>query len=223
LYSEICEIRSIDEKIIKYFDKWPHHHKYDGDLIDKYFEDFIAEFDENIISENDIIAKINEGHYKVDLPEGIAIQILEENPSCPTCGKIGRKVFNSVFKSNVKAGSLSKIELDKVNFICYNSNCETVYYDDNKMIINHAELNIEIWFKKASKRKIICYCNNIDKEQIREAIKKNNLESWEEITSHYRKKVIENCEILNPTGYCCRETFDKLVNKLKKKQYGSKK
>jgi copper chaperone CopZ/bacterioferritin-associated ferredoxin/CRISPR/Cas system-associated endoribonuclease Cas2 len=176
----------------------------------------VFEFDENIISEKEIIAKINEGHYKVDIPEGMEITVLADIPPCPTCNKIGKKVFNSVFKSNVKPASLQKIDMKKQNYICYNSDCETVYYNENKMIIDHSELKREVWFKKVAKRKIICYCNNIDKEQIREAIKNYNFESWEDITSHYRKKVIEKCEVLNPTGYCCRDTFDKVVNKLKK-------
>jgi len=175
----------------------------------------VFEFDEKVISDKEIITKINEGHYKVDLPEGMEVTISDNLPPCPTCNKIGKKVFNSVFRSNVKSDSLQKIDMNKQNYICYNSDCETVYYDDNKTTISHSELKREIWFKKVAKRKIICYCNNIDKEQIREAIKIHNLETWEDITSHYRKKVIEKCEVLNPTGYCCRETFDKVVNKLK--------
>ena len=175
----------------------------------------VFEFDENIISEEEIIAKINEGHYKVDIPAGMRITRLSDIPPCPSCNKIGKKVFNSVFKSNLKAESLQKIDMKMQNYICYNPDCKTVYYNENKMIIKHSELKREIWFKKVAKRKIICYCNNIDKEQIREAIEKYDLESWEDITSHYRKKVIEKCEVLNPTGYCCQDTFDKVVNELK--------
>ena len=176
----------------------------------------VFEFDENIISEKKIIAKINEGHYKVDLPKGMEITASKNIPPCPTCNKIGKEVFNSVFKSNVKSESTHKIGMNSQNYICFNSDCETVYYNENEMTINHSELKREIWFKKVSKRKIICYCNNIDKEQIKEAINEYKLGTWEEITSHYRKKVIEKCEILNPTGHCCRETFNKVVNKLKK-------
>jgi hypothetical protein len=44
----------------------------------------------------------------------------------------------------------------------------------------------------------------------------HQLTTWEGITSHYRKKVIEKCEILNPTGYCCRNTFAKVASKLSK-------
>lgn len=176
----------------------------------------IFEFDEEIITEKEIISKINEGHYKVDIPKGMKINILDKVPSCPRCNKIGEKVFNSVFNSIVKSESLTKIDMNKQNYICFNSDCDTIYYDDNKMSIELSELKREIWFKKSAKRKIICYCNNIDKEDIRNAIKNYNLETWEEITSHYRKKVIEKCEKLNPTGYCCRETFNKVVHKLKK-------
>ena len=78
-----------------------------------------------------------------------------------------------------------------------------------------SHLRREIWFKKSSKKKTICYCNNIDREQIKEAVQIYGLKTWEEITSHYRTNVIEKCELLNPTGACCRETFDKVVDKMK--------
>ncbi len=34
--------------------------------------------------------------------------------------------------------------------------------------------------------------------------------------SHYREKVNEKCEVLNPTGYCCRELVDEVVSDIKK-------
>ncbi len=173
-------------------------------------------FDENVLSVEEIISKINESHYKVDSNGISKIYNSEKIVNCPTCNKKGKKVFNSVFKSNVKAESFSKIDLNGDNYICFNPDCETVYYNDKGLVIHYSELKREIWFKNFAERKIICYCNNIDREQINLALKDHNLETWEEITSHYRKKVIEKCEILNPTGYCCRETFDKEVKKFKR-------
>ena len=129
---------------------------------------------------------------------------------CPICSEKGQKVVNTVFKSNLKPDSFKKIDLDVNNYICLNSKCEIAYYNE-KIQININELRRELWFKTSSKRKIICYCNNIDEEQIEEAVNEHNLTTWNEITSHYRKKVIENCENLNPTGHCCRKNFDETV------------
>ena len=168
------------------------------------------EFDGNVISEEEIIAKINEGHYKVVGQEYLVNQV--DVPICPTCGKKGALVPNTIFLSMLKSESSGLIKAEKEHFICLNPDCNTAYYNA-ELSIDKANLKREIWFKKGTKRKIICYCNNIDREQIKDAVQNHGLETWEEITSHYRKKVIEKCDLLNPTGFCCRSTFDKVVNK----------
>jgi len=173
----------------------------------------LFEFDETIITEEEIIAKINEGHYKVDTDKDI-IENIVDIPTCQTCNISGQLVPNTVFNSILVTESKSKIDLEKKNYICLNPECNTAYYND-ELTISKSELKRELWFKKGTERKIICYCNNIDKSMMKDAIVNHNLSTWEEITSHYRKKVIEKCDILNPTGFCCRNTFDKVVGKIK--------
>ena len=173
----------------------------------------IISFDEKIVSEAQIISKINEGHYKVETNDK-NIEVKSLATECPACKKSGQMVPNTVFKSNLKPESINKINFDEKNYICLSPICEVAYYGKNFLIYLN-ELKRPLWYKKSSKKKIICYCNNIDKQQIKEAISEHQLSSWEEITSHYRKKVIEKCETLNPTGLCCRSTFDKVVNKIK--------
>ena len=169
-------------------------------------------FDENLVSEEEIIAKINETHYKVVGREDVqnSIQI----PECLTCHKSGELVPNTVFKSILKRDNGHLIDLNTKNYICINPDCETAYYSEDSQI-SHDALRREIWFKKAAKNKIICYCNNINGKQIKDAVQNHNLETWEEITDHYRTKVIERCEYFNPTGNCCRETFNKKVEEIK--------
>ncbi len=175
-------------------------------------DDAKIEFDENLISEEEIIAKINEGHYKVVGQEDLVNQV--DLPHCPSCGKKGALVPNTIFRAMLKPEFSDLIKAESKHFICLNPDCNTAYYNEN-LSIDKTNLKREIWFKKGTKRKIICYCNNIDREQIKDAVQNHGLETWEEITSHYRKKVIEKCDLLNPTGFCCRSTFDKVVNKFK--------
>ncbi len=175
-------------------------------------DDAKIEFDENIISPEEIIAKINEGHYKVVGQEDLVNQV--HIPLCPECNKKGALVPNTIFRAMLKPEVSSFIKAGKEHFICLNPDCNTAYYNED-LNIDKADLRREIWFKKGTERKIICYCNNIDREQIKDAVQNHHLETWEEITSHYRKKVIEKCERLNPTGYCCRSTFNKVVHKFK--------
>jgi hypothetical protein len=100
-----------------------------------------------------LLPKFNEGHYKVDGREQIVIKTKTDAPPCPVCGKTGQKVFNSVFKSNIKPESFSKIDLKGSNYICFNSNCEIAYYDEADLRINQNELKRPLWFKKAAKKK----------------------------------------------------------------------
>jgi copper chaperone CopZ len=167
-------------------------------------------FSEHIVSEKEIITIINKGHYKVKDNE--TFYTVKNTSLCPQCKQQGRLVPNTVFKSNLKSSSLNKIKPNANNYICMNPDCNIAYYNaSNNSFIDKSELKRELWFKKGTKRKIICYCNNIDTEMIKNAVKNNYLETWEEITSYYRKKVIEKCEIINPVGICCREQFKKVV------------
>ncbi len=173
-------------------------------------DDAQIEYDERVISEKEIIAKINEGHYKVTGHEDIINEI--DIPNCPACSKKGALVPNTVFRSNINTEHFNRIDMSVEHFICLNPDCNIAYYNEG-LSIDKSLLKRELWYKKGTKRKIICYCNNIDREQIKDAVQQHNLLTWEEITSHYRKKVIEKCDRLHPTGYCCRNTFNKVVNK----------
>ncbi len=175
--------------------------------------------DENLLTEEDLINRINQGHYKVDLPKKNPFQFRVDINRCPVCEKPGQLVPNSVFQSNLKPGSLSKINLKAQNYICLNPSCSVAYYNtENKFTVDKSELKRELWFKEGTERKIICYCNNIDTEQIEKAVKENGLTTWEQIVSKYRSAPIEKCEILHPAGNCCRENFDKTVQRIKNKE-----
>ncbi|RLD68118.1 MAG: hypothetical protein DRI84_00615 [Bacteroidetes bacterium] len=166
------------------------------------------EFDENQISEEEIITKINEGHYKVIGKEHIKNELII--PDCPECKRTGKLVPNTIFKAILNRESQQLIDRNQKNYICMNTDCNVAYYTPNSTL-DLSHLRREIWFKKSSKKNIICYCNNIDREQIEEVVKIHGLQTWEEITSHYRSKVVEKCEQLNPTGSCCRDTFAKSI------------
>ena len=81
-------------------------------ILDKYINHVTdtgkINFDDTLISEEEIIAKINEGHYKVAGFENITNAI--ETPVCPTCGQSGQFVSNTVFKSNLKPDFFKQID-----------------------------------------------------------------------------------------------------------------
>ena len=176
----------------------------------------VFEIDDSIISKEQLIETINKGHYKVELPSGIKVSPSQAIAQCPTCYKQGQLVPNSVLRSNLKPATYKKIILEDEFLICMNSTCDNAYYTTkHKQLIDKSELKRELYFKQGSTKEIICYCNNVDKQQIKEAFQSQKLEVWEDVMSHYRTKVLEKCEVLNPTGLCCRELFEDVVQNFK--------
>lgn len=165
-------------------------------------------YDVNKLSYHTLIEKINESHYKVDLEGFDHNSSKKELPFCPSCGKAGQLVPNSVFRSILLAETYNKVDFDDEFQICLNPKCPTAYYSSEKdQVVDKTALKRELWYKEGTKRKIICYCNNVDTEQIDKASKDFGLHSWDEVMHHYRKKVIERCEVLNPTGLCCKDVY----------------
>lgn len=165
-------------------------------------------YDVNKLSYHTLIEKINESHYKVDL-EGFDFNSSKKDlPACPSCGKSGQLVPNSVFRSILLAETYNKLNFDDEFQICLNPKCLAAYYSSEKnQVVDISALKRELWYKEGAKRKIICYCNNVDTKQIDKASEYFGLHSWDEVMKHYRKKVIERCEVLNPTGLCCKDTY----------------
>ena len=176
-------------------------------------------YDVNKLSYHTLIEKINEGHYKVDI-EGFESNAKSNKqiPPCPTCGQVGQLVPNTVFRSILLAEVFAKTDFEDEFQICMTPSCPTAYYSTEKnQVIDKSELKRELWYKDGSKRKIICYCNNVDTDQIEEAYSDFGLQKWNAVMGHYRKKVIEKCEVLNPTGLCCKATFDLFESEIQKK------
>ncbi len=172
--------------------------------------------DEAKLSEQELISTINQGHYKVDLPEGIANANVKEVPPCPTCGKPGAEVPNTVLRSNLKPNTYKKTILEDDFNICMNPSCNVAYYTTKRnQLIDKSELKRELYFKEGTQRAIICYCNNIDRDQIETVVTQHHITDWDEAMGFYRNKVQEKCEILNPTGLCCRNLFEEVVEEIK--------
>jgi len=173
-------------------------------------------YDVNKLSYHTLIEKINEGHYKVDI-EGYERSVSEKVISpCPTCGQTGQLVPNTVFRSLLMPETFNKTDFEDEFQICMNPTCPTAYYSTEKhQVIDKSELKRELWYKEGALRKIICYCNNIDTEQIDSAASDFGLYSWDDVMQHYRQKVIEKCEVLNPTGLCCKDTYYDYTEKQK--------
>ena len=172
-------------------------------------------FDDSEVSTEELIAKINETHYKVDLPESAAIPVLEiKKEACPICKQPMENVPNTVLRSNVIPEVYKKLDTEAEYQMCINPTCEGAYASGGKTVVKATEVKRELYFKDSSTRKIICYCNNVDRAQVTDAVKNHSLKSWEDVMGHYRSKVQEKCEFLHPLGTCCREEFSQFVEEM---------
>jgi len=66
----------------------------------------------------------------------------------------------------------------------------------------------------SSKTETICYCNNITRKEITQTIKETGLKTIPDIKKHLREKIVSNCAELNPTGKCCHESFNSVIQKV---------
>ena len=170
--------------------------------------------DEKRLSKTQLIGIINQGHYKVDLTDVSDINSKPDSTFfCPKCGVIGLEVPSTVLRSNLKAAAYKRTDLVDKFLICMSSTCDIAYYTTEKrQLIGLRELKRELYFKQGSTKQIVCYCNNIDVFQIESALKDRRSTKWEDVMGYYRSKVIEKCEVLNPSGLCCRPYFDEVVS-----------
>jgi DNA gyrase/topoisomerase IV subunit B len=113
----------------------------------------------------------------------------------------------------VKPDKKGQIKQGDEFFLCMDGKCDTSYFNRKGDLLLRAEdIKVPLWYKDKENKKTACYCNNISFEQVREQVTKNGKTIWRDIVSAYRKKPICKCDLLNPTGGCCTDTFYAVIN-----------
>lgn len=141
-----------------------------------------------------------------------------EQRLCPTCGLEGKKVKFKTVKNLVK----KEVKKNDSYQICLNSNCKIVYYNNPESILyDLSDLKVKVWFKDVADENVpICYCSNITRKEIKEAVVKGYT-TISEIRNYTGKNVTGNCLTENPTGDCCHRAMDKEISKYSNKIYKS--
>ena len=57
----------------------------------------------------------------------------------------------------------------------------------------------------------ICYCNKITDHEIIKTVKETGLTSIADVKGFLRDEIVSNCAELNPTGMCCYQSFDAVI------------
>ena len=139
-----------------------------------------------------------------------------ENPKslleCPQCRQYGEQVSNLTVYSLTQKAYKSDIErkgTDHFN-ICLNPECECVYYNEEKTVF-HDQLKTPFHLKNSAATYMVCYCLNITKEEIIDAVHNKKLTGMKDIMRELKGEPPCMCEKNNPTGLCCEEAFNTII------------
>ena len=133
---------------------------------------------------------------------------------CPLCNKASKKISSITIKSMIKQEYKKNITKFGSFYFCNNPYCSIVYFK-NKKVIKENEVIKKVAIKEWVNPKIICYCFNLTKEKLIENIL---LHGKNYIFKSIKNKINKskcNCEKENPSGKCCLNDIQKIINELK--------
>lgn len=118
-------------------------------------------------------------------------------------------------KYNVVESLQDQINLKDKWSVCVNPACDCSYFSKT-MELSTADLNVQLFFKDESDSVPICYCSNITRGEVKEAVK-NGCKSIDDIQNYTKKDLTGLCEERNPLGKCCRNVFLRTISDSLKK------
>ncbi|MBL6730762.1 MAG: (2Fe-2S)-binding protein [Flavobacteriales bacterium] len=120
---------------------------------------------------------------------------------CPKCGIPSAKVSLEVVKN------FTKVEIPEESdySVCVNPNCDLAYFSKDKSF-RIDKLNELLFFKDKSDNAPICYCSNLTRGEIKNAVK-NGSKTIDDVQEHTGKNITGKCKTENPLGQCCRNSF----------------
>jgi hypothetical protein len=129
---------------------------------------------------------------------------------CPKCGLPAVEVNVEAVKFNVIQSLQAMINVKNKWNVCVNPKCDCSYFSKTKEL-STADLNVSLFFKDKSDNMPICYCSNLTRGEIKEALK-NGCKSIDDVQNYTKKNVTGICEERNPLGKCCRNVFLKTIS-----------
>jgi len=124
---------------------------------------------------------------------------------CPKCGFPAIGVNEKAVRFNIIDSKKGMISAPSKWSMCNNPNCDCTYFSKN-IIFNTSDLIVSLFFKDASDNVPICYCSNLTRREIQNAVK-NGCKTIDDVQNYTKKNITEFCEERNPLGKCCRNVF----------------
>ncbi|MBN1181353.1 MAG: (2Fe-2S)-binding protein [Bacteroidales bacterium] len=122
---------------------------------------------------------------------------------CPQCGIPAIHVGEKVVLFYIKTAD--SLPTGKKWSACPNSECEIAYFTKGYDIYQK-DLTVKLFYKRGDIDVPICYCSNLKRGEIHEAVKAGCL-SIDQVQEYTGKDITGYCEEKNPLGKCCRNAF----------------
>lgn len=145
------------------------------------------------------------------IPAGVEA---EADPrACPLCGDRGLRVLKVTVATHVPEKFWS--HLSEGFYFCSNPACGMFYFNNvSKTYFLKDEVKTRFGLKEREPPRPICYCLQVTEETIeREIIEKGCCDSLEDIVAFTRAGTGKWCLTTNPSGKCCREYLERVVEK----------
>lgn len=124
---------------------------------------------------------------------------------CPECGHPGERIHNATVKSMVAGQDVG----DHDYSLCPNPACEVVYFRQAH-VFRKGDVRVRVWFKETEEPLPICYCSNLTRHEIVEAVKAGNT-TIEAVRKATGAMTTGKCLTENPTGRCCHKVFQEII------------
>lgn len=124
---------------------------------------------------------------------------------CPRCGHPGIKVNNKAVIYNLRKSAEAKRDVSLRWNACINPDCRCSYFIKDKEFTTEDLIN-PLFYKDKSDNVPVCYCSNLTRGEIKNAVE-NGCRTISEVQKFTKKKNTGNCEKINPLGKCCKQVF----------------
>lgn len=129
---------------------------------------------------------------------------------CPNCGSIGVAVNNTTVKNIILQKHKNQVLNDEQWFICPHFDCKIVYFTEEGSSFKQNDVNVKIWYKDSSDNTPICYCSDLTRGEIINAVK-NGCKTIDSVQKYTNKNITGKCLRKNPLGKCCRNVFLRVI------------
>jgi hypothetical protein len=128
---------------------------------------------------------------------------------CPDCSTPAISVLESAVMYNLKDSGEKVLQQKQKWSICINQECNCFYFS-KEIKFTISDLIKPLWFKDRNDNVPICYCSDLTRGEIKEAVTKG-YKSIDEVQQFTKKNITGFCEQKNPLGKCCRNVFLKII------------